>query len=310
MSAALVTGANGFLGSNLVRELLACGYEVVAIGRDGRFNNLPDDGRVTKLSCSLDEIGSLPRLVRRDDIEFFFHFAWDGSAGARRCDYGLQLWNAARCCEAVEAAAHLGARRFIGAGSIMEDEVLAACTGGGNRPGAAYIYGSGKFAAHVMSSSVAAREDIDFLWGKMTNAYGVGELSPRLVNTTLRKCINGESPQFTSGTQNYDFVYVEDAVRAFRCIAEKGLSFNEYLIGSSMARPLREFLLEMKASIAPELEFKFGDVPFTGINLPLNMFDCSDLERDTGFKAEITFGEGCRRTYEWLKGMETDYEAV
>ena len=55
-------------------------------------------------------------------------------------------------------------------------------------------------------SSVTAEEKIDLIWAKITNAYGVGELSPRLVNTTIRKVIHGQPPQFTFGTQNYDFI--------------------------------------------------------------------------------------------------------
>ena len=50
----------------------------------------------------------------------------------------------------------------------------------------------------------------------------------------------------------------------------------------------------MKSSIAPDLDFVFGDIPFTGINLTLEDFDCSKTEQDTGFKAEISFAEGCK----------------
>ena len=62
---------------------------------------------------------------------------------------------------------------------------------------------------------------------------------------------------------------------------------------------MKEFLLEMQASIAPQLPFRFGDIPFTGIDLPLDRFDCSQTEADTGFRAEISFAEGCRRTMAW-----------
>ena len=62
----------------------------------------------------------------------------------------------------------------------------------------------------------------------------------------------------------------------------------------------------MQASIAPELEFQFGDIPFTGVDLPLDKFDCSQTERDTGFRAEISFREGCRRTMEWWKALEEE----
>lgn len=181
---------------------------------------------------------------------------------------------------------------------------MAAAYTQGNRPGMGYIYGGGKLIAHVMCMSVAVEIGIDLIWPEITNAYGIGEKSPRLVNTTIQKCIRGEAPQFTAGTQNYDFIYIDDVARAFRLIGEKGKSFHEYLIGSSSARPLKEFLLEMKQAIAPELEFQFGDIPFTGIDLPLSRFDCSQTEADTGFRAEISFGEGCRKTMEWWKAME------
>lgn len=62
----------------------------------------------------------------------------------------------------------------------------------------------------------------------------------------------------------------------------------------------------MKAAIAPDLNFIFGDIPFTGINLPLEKYDCSKTEKDTGFKAQISFGEGCCRTMEWLKQVEVN----
>ena len=167
-----------------------------------------------------------------------------------------------------------------------------------------YIYGGGKTIAHIMCMSVAANIGIDLIWPEITNAYGVGERSPRMVNTTIQKCIRGEAPQFTAGTQNYDFVYIDDVARAFRMIGENGKPFHEYLIGSSTARPLKEFLLEMQAAIAPNLKFVFGDIPFTGVDLPLAKFDCSETEKDTGFRAQIRFGEGCRRTMEWLKSQE------
>ena len=188
----------------------------------------------------------------------------------------------------------------------MEHETMAAAYTQGNKPGLGYIYGGGKVIAHIMCMSVAAKLGIDLIWPAITNAYGIGEVSPRLVNTTIRKCIHGEAPQFTAGTQNYDFVYIDDVARAFYLIGKNGKPFHEYLIGSSHAKPLKEFLLEMKEAIAPNIDFVFGDIPFTGIDLPLEQFDCTETEKDTGFKAEVSFAEGTRRTKAWLELMEGD----
>lgn len=303
MKTAVVTGANGFVGSAVVNELLSNNYKVYAVVRNNHADRLSDLDNVEIVNCELSDIDRLPEQIT-EKCDVFYHFAWSGSAGKDRANTRLQLDNVQWSVESIRAAKKLGCSRFVFAGSIVEKECLAAAYTGGNRPGLGYIYGGGKVAAHILCSSVAAAEGIDLLWGEITNAYGVGEVSPRLVNSTIRKCIAGVSPEFTAGTQNYDFVYIDDVARAFRLIGENGKPFTSYVIGSSAAKPLKEFLIEMKDAIAPELPFKFGDVPFTGIDLPLSDFDCRKTEEDTGFKAGISFAEGCRRTFEWWKERE------
>lgn len=306
MQKVIVTGANGFVGSALVKELVKNDVEVLAMDMPGCNANLPVCDKVKFLPLALDNISSLKDLINDRDFDCFYHFAWAGSAGAARADTKLQLQNAQWTIDCLRAAKEVGCQKFVVAGSIMEHETMAAVFASGNKPGLGYIYGSGKLVAHTMTMSVAADIGIDLVWAEITNAYGVGELSPRMVNTTIRKVIKGEEPQFTAGTQNYDFVYIDDVAKAFYLIGKNGKPFNEYLIGSSNAKPLKEFLLEMKAAIAPDLNFIFGDIPFTGINLPLEKYDCSKTEKDTGFKAQISFGEGCRRTMEWLKQVEVN----
>ncbi len=304
MKRAIISGANGFVGGAVVRELLQNDYEILALDREGCSGNLPKDERVRFLPCDLAEMARLKEKLPGQSYDVFYHFAWAGSAGPARADTTLQLQNAQWTVDALCTAKELGCSRFLCAGSIMEHETMAAAYAQGNRPGPGYIYGGGKLIAHVMCMSVAAQIGIDLIWPEITNAYGVGERSPRLVNTTIQKCIRGEAPQFTAGTQNYDFVYIDDVARAFRLIGERGKPFHEYLIGSAHARPLRAFLEEMREAIAPELEFRFGDIPFTGIDLSLTKFDCSQTEKDTGFRAAVSFAEGCKRTMEWWKGQE------
>lgn len=302
MKTAIVTGANGFVGGAVTRELLASGYTVYAIDRKGMNGNLPLDNPACRfIPSELADIFSLNTIIPSHVADIMFHFAWAGSAGPLRADTRIQLQNAQWTIDAMTVAHTLGCQRFVCAGSIMEHETMAAAYTQGNRPGLGYIYGSGKLVAHTMCMSKAAELGIELVWPEITNAYGVGEKSPRMVNTTIQKCIRGENPQFTAGTQNYDFVYIDDVAHAFRLIGENGKPFHEYIIGSSTARPLKEFLLEMRDAIAPDRDFVFGDIPFTGIDLPIDKFDCSQTEQDTGFRADISFAEGCRRTFEWWK---------
>lgn len=63
---------------------------------------------------------------------------------------------------------------------------------------------------------------------------------------------------------------------------------------------MKEFLLELQAVISPDLPFNFGSIPYTGVNMPLKFFDTRQLCEDTGFETKVTFGEGVRKTYDWL----------
>ena len=304
MENVIITGADGFVGSYTVNYFLEQGCRVLALDMGEKPNRLAEHPRLTYAQCDISDAAALEAAAQPGNYDTFIHFAWAGSAGPARVDYNLQMKNALTTVECLKTAKKLGCKRFVCAGSIMEKEVEAAVHDQGSRPGMGYIYGMGKHIAHCLCKSVAADIGIELVWPMITNAYGAGELSPRFVNTTIRKIIQGEPLQFTSGTQSYDFVYVTDVARAFYLIAKNGRPFCEYMIGSSTARPLKEFIIEMVRSLAPDRQPIFGDIPFTGTNMPLSTFDCTDTERDCGFRAEVSFAEGTRMTMDWLKTIE------
>lgn len=301
MKNVIITGADGFVGSYTVNAFLENGMNVLAIDLPEQPRRLKAHERLKYLSCDIADFETIKNNVENGVYDTFVHFAWAGSAGPERVNYQLQMQNALNTVELLKLSKELGISRFVCAGSIMELEVEAAVHSQGSKPGMAYIYGVGKHLAHSLCKMVAADIGIDLLWPMITNAYGVGELSPRFVNSTIRKIINGEPLQFTAATQNYDFVYVTDVANAFYLIAEKGKPFCEYIIGSGNARPLKEFILEMQQALAPESTPIFGDIPFTGTNMPLEAFDISDLSNDTGYSAAISFAEGTKLTMDWLK---------
>ena len=299
MKNVIITGGNGFVGSNTVKYFLSKGINVLCIDINDKSDIQADNYSYTK--CDVFNREDLLKNIPTGVYDTFIHFAWAGSAGQARVDYNLQMKNALMTVECMKAAKEIGCTRFVCAGSIMEYEVEAAVHTQGSHPGMGYIYGMGKHIAHSMCKSIAADIGIELVWPMITNAYGAGELSPRFVNTTIRKIINGEPLQFTAATQNYDFVYVTDVAKAFYLISKNGKPFCEYMIGSGNAKPLKEFILEMQQALAPNAVPIFGDVPFTGTNMPLSTFSTEDTEKDTGFKSEVSFAEGTRMTMEWLK---------
>ncbi|MEY8233922.1 NAD(P)-dependent oxidoreductase [Oscillospiraceae bacterium 50-16] len=306
MKKAIVTGANGFVGSAVVRELSGNGVQVWAVVRNESSNimpimNLPN---VQIVYCELSEMEQLAQKIPERRFDVFYHFAWAGSAGLQRGDYKLQLANARSTCDAVQACHELNAEKFIFAASIMEYECIEMMKTE-HVPGMGMMYNSGKVAADFMAKTLAASLGIVYISAIISNIYGPGEHSPRLINTTIRKLLQTEHTAFTPADQQYDFIYIDDAAKAFAVLGKKQVTRTHYYVGNTQTRPLKEFLFLLRNCVDPFAELGIGELPFQGVPLDYSQLDLKALNRDTGFCPAVTFQEGIQRTKEWIERGES-----
>ena len=301
---AVVTGATGFVGKWLVDELLKQGDSVTVVIRNK--NSIPSawTSKVTIIETALDVLATLkPEDFPENKADIFFHLAWDGTSGYDRADTCKQLGNVAYACDAVRLASQLGCSRFVNAGSIMEYEAMAYVPAMDTAPGMGYIYSTAKLTADYMAKTVANKEQITYINAVISNIYGVGEKSARFLNTTLRKMLCDEDIPLTHGKQPYDFIYVEDAVKAIILAGKKGIGNRAYYIGNPKQRPLRDFIEEMKVILGSASNLQFGEVPFTGPMLEYETLGMASLT-ELGFVPQIAFSEGIRRTKKWITEVE------
>lgn len=302
MRKAIVTGANGFVGTAVCKELSERGVEVIAVVRhpDEVVTGIKKLSSIRIVYCDLSDFGGLADVIPDRDIDVLYHFAWVGSAGPLRGDSDVQIKNVQYTCDTVKACAAMGCKRFVFASSIMEYEIEAVMASE-STPGINTLYSSAKVAADYMSRTVAGALGIEYIRAVISNIYGPGELSPRLVNTSIRKLLNGEHCAFSPGEQIYDFIYITDAAKEFAEIGEKGKANKTYYIGSQEPKPLKVFLKELRDSVAPGIEIGLGELPFNGISLTYREFDINAVKEDTGFVPVVSFTEGIKNTAAWIR---------
>lgn len=265
---AIVTGATGFIGTALCRELLENGYEVVAIirlgsGKRTKLENLIKEQKLWNKKLQILEL-SLDKIQLLADeyhlcADVFYHLAWNGSSGMEREDFEMQYSNIRYTAETLRAAKACGCKKFVGAGSqaeygVVHDRAKEEET----VPKPFMMYGAAKLAAYQMGQVLAKQLGISFVWPRIYSVYGVGENQGTLVNYVMETLKKGEIPQLSSCENMWNFMYITDCVRALRMLGESETAEGIYHVASDDTRYLKEFVEEIRDIVAPKGKLNFG----------------------------------------------------
>ena len=299
----LVTGANGFVGTHLLKTLSDNGEEIIAVVRNEKeiIEGIIAIPGVEIAYCELDDIENLPSLIKDRSIDCCIHLAWEGANGLARANTDIQLKNINRTLELCKSLSKAGVKRFVGIGTLAEKDVNNYVPTDGATPNPTSCYGTAKLATQYMSKAVCTELKIDHIWCQLSNLYGVGDCTNNFINYASRLMLTGGRPSFTPGEQMYDFVYITDIANGIYRAAKYGKKNTAYYIGSGHQQKLKEYIFTIRDTINPNIEIFLGEIPFNGVCLADEEFDSSKLINDTGYQAVVPFREGIRKTIEWLK---------
>lgn len=296
---AVVTGPTGAIGHALCARLLREGITVYAVCRPGsrRAEALPEG--VTRVNCDLSALPALPERIPAADA--WFHLAWTDTVGPGRNDMDAQIKNIQHSLDACRAAAVLGCRVFLGAGSQAEygrvDHALTPDTPCFPETG----YGMAKLCAGQMSRVECEKLGIDHIWPRILSVYGPYDGENSMIMSTIRALLAGKEPALTAGEQRWDYLYADDAAEALFLLALHGNTGAVYPLGSGTARPLRESVEQLRDAIDPALPLGFGELPY-GPNQVMHLeADRSALTADTGFVPGTPFADGIKMTIDWVR---------
>ena len=304
---AVITGATGAVGMALIEELVKNDIEVLVLCRSGssRSANIIETDKVRKQDCSLDQMKDFE--LPGESFDFFFHLAWDGTTGATRNNMHLQNKNVQYTLDAVELAARLGCKCFIGAGSQAEYGRVEGKINGSTPTFPENGYGIAKLAAGRMSRIMCENLGMRHVWARILSVYGPYDGLRSMVMSTIVNLKRGNVPQFTPGEQIWDYMYSEDAAKALLAIAQKGKDGGIYCLGDGKGAMLKEYIEKIRDVAAPGAKLGIGEIPYAKNQVMYLCADISDLQKDTGFTPSVTFDEGIRRTVEWFDKFVSIY---
>ncbi len=315
----LVTGAAGFIGSNLVERLLSLGQDVVAI------DNLIS-GHVANLHAAHAEArgqGTL-RFVERDvaDIEgvreafegvdFVLHQAALGSVPRSKIQpMDTYTNNVKGFTGAVQAAHDAGVKRFVFASSSSvygDSEQLPRVETKLGRLGSPYA--ATKYSNEVFSQAFRALYDMGFIGLRYFNVYGKRQdpeglyaaVIPRWMGRLLR---GQECVVYGDGSTTRDFCHVDNVVMANLLAAtiDDSASGKAYNVGCGVPTSLEDLFGRIRSGLAktrPRVaKAKLRRADFRKGDILHSYADISRARDRLGYEPSVMLEEGLAQTIDW-----------
>lgn len=218
--AVTLTGATGFVGRQILQNLLARGCAVRALVRDpSRLNRNPVGGQLEVVHTPNLFAESTDRLEELlAGSETLVHAAWFAEPG----EYLASPVNLACLTGTLNLASAFvaaGGKRFVGVGTCAEYDTSTGLLAPDTPLAPNTLYAACKAAASQVLHHFFDGEGVSFAWSRIFYLYGEGEDERRLVPYIRQQLEAGQEVLLTSGSQVRDFLDVKDAGRMIADLA-------------------------------------------------------------------------------------------
>lgn len=302
MERVVITGATGFLGRNLASVCLEHGMEVFALVRPDSKNlgKLREHENLHLVGCGLDRVADCVAAVGHADV--FFHFAWGGVNRQEIDSPAVQAENVAGSLACVRAAAALGCRVFMDAGSrveygtpdcIMQEDIPCEPVN---------EYGKAKLEFYRQAAPLCDELGLKYFHLRFFSVYGPGDHPWSIISTLARDLPQGKTVSLSACRHFWNFMYIRDAVQAVYELyrhAEKNPAAIVNVAGGD-TRPLREFVEEVRKIAGGRGTLEYGTFAQAKEGALSIRPDISRLKAFTEgcWSERYSFAQGIRETIE------------
>jgi UDP-glucose 4-epimerase len=174
------------------------------------------------------------------------------------------------------------------------------------------FYGATKIAGEHMFLSLGKRYQLPWVGLRYMNVYGPRQDYKGAYIAVMHKILDrlesGGRPQvYGDGSQQYDFVAVEDVARANICAMKSEATGKSYNVGRGIGTSIKEL-----TELLIRLSGKEADIEYlpAGLTFVTNRIGSTEAaERDLGFQWTIGLEDGMQRLIDWRRSYITELEA-
>ncbi|MEI6970262.1 MAG: NAD(P)-dependent oxidoreductase [bacterium] len=289
---AVLTGANGFLGSAILTELSRSGIPTLAITRHAGAATRPGTvpGCETLHGDNFAD-SSLIRRVKAWQPSVVIHCAWQGVNGRDRNQPFQIAQNLPLTLDTVELAHEAGCSQWIGFGSQAEygtpnrivDESAPA------RP--TTLYGKAKLAAGIATLGLCESLGLSGTWLRIFSLYGPGDDQRCFVPYVISEFLQGRAPRVTPCEQLWDYLNVADAARAATAVL-KSAAPGVFNLGSGTTVPLRHVVEEIRHIVGAAVGAEYGAIAYGPDQVMHLQADITRLQQAVGWAPSIPLPDG------------------
>lgn len=298
----VVSGANGFLGAEVVVDAMRRGWRVLGLVRPGaRVERLAALPGAELVPAETLEAPSLMVKLAAAQPQAFVHAAWRGVGGADRNDPFQIETNLPLTLAAVRLAQTIGCSTWIGIGSQAE-------YGNPNRrldesapTQPTTLYGRAKLAAGIAALGLAETLGLRGAWLRVFSLYGPGDAPTWFVQQVIREFLAGRTPRLTPCGQRWDYLYVADAARAVMAVVEAPAAGGLFNLGAGEATSLRNIVEMVRQLLGTSLTADYGAVSYRPDQVMHLEADIGRLQRATGWQPQVPLATGLRECVEFLQ---------
>jgi UDP-glucuronate 4-epimerase len=297
----LVTGAAGFIGSQLAERLAASGHEVVGVDAYTDYYERARKERnaagIDVVEADLAEVAVAPLLAGVDGV---FHLA--GQPGVR-ASWGdsFQLYlrrNVLVTQRIFEAAADAGVRVVFASSSSVYGDAERYPTPEEVTPQPISPYGITKLACEHLAAAIGRARGLDAVLLRYFTVYGPRQRPDMAFTAMLEALARGDRFRlFGDGSAARSFTFVADAVGATIASMERGRSGAVYNIGGGEEATMREAIALAERIAGRQLDVE--QVAIAAGDVKRTRADVSKAAAELGWAPETPLERGMTAQWEW-----------